>query len=356
MKTVFAYIRYGIFLTLVLLLYFFNNHTAFLMMLIATLAAPVISIVLFYVSSPKITFGVDTRSDILYRDEKTSVCLTAQNNSLYPFSHAFFWIVISNDLNPNTIEHCYDLYVAPKESMRFEIPVGFSDCGNYPVRLSKVKIRDLFGLVSKTVLVSKASEIVVFPLEIQIDETLEGAGGTPNEDTVYERNAKGSDPSEIFEIREYRMGDRPQQIHWKLSAKQQDLMAKEFSDVIGESFEIFLCNDYTDNHQMNAYYDLMYSIGRHLASKGIFFSYSFYSEQDEVIQKVSVNSEEKVAEVLLMMYYLQKQKSNRTAFQLISSVPGGLGHIMVLTSQPFPLKEQARQIINLNNLVRLWAL
>lgn len=356
MKILFAYIRYFIFLLLIVLLYFFNNHTAFLMILIASVLAPILSIVLFCVFKNKVGFGIDMRSDILYREEKTTVFLTAANSSLYPFSHALYRIMISNELNPNEVEHWYDLYIGPKEQMRFEIPVRFTDCGNYSVQLHSVRISDLFGLVRKTVCPDSSAEEIVFPLEIQIDDAIEGSGGTPSDDTVYERFAKGNDPSEIFEIREYRMGDRPQQIHWKISAKQRELMAKEFSDVVGESFEIFLCNDYSDNHQMNAYFDVLYSVGLYLAKKGIFFSYSWYSAVDEMIEKVSVDSEDKVSEVLIMMYYQQKRSNNRAAFQLMTSLPEGMSHIMVLTSQPFPLKQQAKQLINLNNLVRLWAL
>ena len=107
---------------------------------------------------------------------------------------------------------------------------------------------------------------------------------------------------------------------------------------------------------MNAYFDVLYSVGLYLAKKGIFFSYSWYSAVDEMIEKVSVDSEDKVSEVLIMMYYQQKRSNNRTAFQLMTSLPEGMSHIMVLTSQPFPLKQQAKKLINLNNLVRLWAL
>ncbi len=356
MKTALSYIRYLVFLLLIVLLYFFNNHPAFLLALFLLILAPVVSVVMFYVCCGKISFSVVSSSDVLNREEGTSFCLCADNRSVYPFVKAIFNFTVSNNLNPNTVEHRYDLYVAPKEKLRYEVPVSYVNCGNYVVSLRKVTVRDLFGFVSKTKTVDAISEVIVLPLEINLEDSIEGTGGTPNDETVYERNEKGSDPSEIFEIREYRMGDRPQQIHWKLSAKQRELMAKEFSDVIGEAFEIFLCNDYTDNHQMDAYFDVMFSLGVYFARKGIFFSYSWYSEEDATIEKMSINSEEKVTEALLAMYYSQSRHNNRTAFQLLSSIPEELRHVMVLTSQTFPMRDQARQLFNLNNLVRLYAI
>lgn len=356
MRTVLAYIRYFIFLALVIFLYMFNNHPAFLLILFALIIAPVLSVIFFFVSCIKICFSVDSKSGVLNREENTSFFLKADNHSLYPMTHAVFSCSVSNNLNPNDVEHYYDLYIAPKEQLCYEIPFRLMNCGNYMISLNKVVLSDLFGFVSKTIRVNKSAELIVLPLEIDIDESISGSGGAPNEEALYERFAKGSDPSEIFEIREYRLGDRPQQIHWKLSAKQRDLMAKEFSDVIGESFEIFLCNDYSDNHQMDAYYDLMFSLGLFLSRKGVLFSYSWYSEQNTMIEKISVDSEEKVTEALMTMYYSQTRRNNRTAFQLLSMIPEGMRHVMVLSSQPFPMKDQSVQLINLNNLVRLYAI
>lgn len=356
MKTILAYVRYIVFLALIVFLYMFNNHPALLLVLFAYILAPIISVILFYTSVGTLSYSVENKSDVLNREEDTSFFLRADNESVYPFVRAVFQCSVSNNLNPNSVVHRYDLYVAPKEHMRYEIPVRYMNCGNYTITLSGVTLRDLFGFVSRTLDAPRSSEVIVLPFEIDLDDSIEGTGGTPSEDTVYERNEKGSDPTEIFEIREYRMGDRPQQIHWKLSAKQRDLMAKEFSDVVGESFEVFLCNDYSDNRQMDAYYDVMFSLGMYFARKGIFFSYSWYSDENSAIEKMSIDSEDKVSEALLSMYYTQSRNNNRTAMQLLSSIPEELRHVMVLTSQPFPLKEQSRQLINLNNLVRLYAI
>lgn len=356
-KTVLAYVRYFVFLALIVFLYFFNNHPAFLLILFALLLAPVISVSLFFLCVGKVALSVKIKSAVLYREENTSFSLNAVNASVYPFPHAVFYCSVSNNLNPNDFEHIYDLFIAPGERMQYEIPLRLTNCGSYTLSLRKVVFRDLLGLVHRTITPSvTTAETIVFPMDIDLEGSIEGSGGSPNEEAVYERFAKGSDPSEIFEIREYRLGDRPQQIHWKLSAKQRNLMAKEFSDVVGESYEIFLCNDYTDNHQMDAYYDVMFSLGMYLARKGILFSYSWYSDQNAAIEKRTVDSEEKVSEVLISMYYIQARNNNRTAFQLITSLPEGMRHVMVLTSQPFPLKQQSRQLINLNNLVRLYTL
>ena len=40
---------------------------------------------------------------------------------------------------------------------------------------------------------------------------------------------RGYDPSELFDVREFQNGDRLQSVHWKLSARTDELMVKELS-------------------------------------------------------------------------------------------------------------------------------
>ena len=51
----------------------------------------------------------------------------------------------------------------------------------------------------------------------------------PVEGDEYEKERSGDAPTEIFQIREFRPGDRMQQIHWKSSARSGELMTKEYS-------------------------------------------------------------------------------------------------------------------------------
>lgn len=49
------------------------------------------------------------------------------------------------------------------------------------------------------------------------------------ESDTFEENRPGDDPGEVFGIREYVPGDKINRIHWKLSAKSNDTIVKEYS-------------------------------------------------------------------------------------------------------------------------------
>ncbi len=52
---------------------------------------------------------------------------------------------------------------------------------------------------------------------------------------VYSKQRPGDDSTEVFDIREYRPGDKLRSIHWKLSSKQEALIVKEASYPISEA-------------------------------------------------------------------------------------------------------------------------
>lgn len=56
----------------------------------------------------------------------------------------------------------------------------------------------------------------------------------------YDEKRPGDDPSQIFQIREYREGDRMQRIHWKASARTSQLMVKDYSMPIGSGALVLL--------------------------------------------------------------------------------------------------------------------
>jgi hypothetical protein len=356
MKKIFAIVRYLLFLAILLFLYLFNNHALTLLLLIIGLLIPVISVVTFLLSVNKIRFGIAFRDSAVNREENTAILLKAVNSSVIPQLKANFRFTVSNELNPNDMQHLWELYIGPKETMSFAVPVQLMDSGSFKATLLDVCLTDALGVVSKTIRVNESAEAVVLPKEFGIDESVfQEYVGTVTEDAVHERFAKGNDPSEIFEIRNYRSGDRPQQIHWKLSAKEQELMVKEFSDMTGETFAIYLCQDFQDNKQMDAYFDVMYSVGLQLCRMGIAFSYCYIPGSGDGLKQVSVTSPDKVGECLLTMFYA-KPRLNGLAELTAVTEAAGMRSILVLTTQSFAKKDQSKELINKDNLARLFLL
>lgn len=102
--------------------------------------------------------------------------------------------------------------------------------GSYEFEIRKMRVYDSFGLFyferrkrsSKTALVFPE----IFGIPVSMGENVRNFFGDAD---VYDELRPGYDPSESFGVREYREGDRLQNVHWKLSAKSDELVVKENS-------------------------------------------------------------------------------------------------------------------------------
>ena len=119
------------------------------------------------------------------------------------------------------------------------LPLQAERLGSYRVKAGVVSVRDLMGVLEITVPVSADCEAAVIPkitvTEAQVTPGLL-AGMSENE----ESHRKGSDFSEVNDIRAYIPGDKLRDIHWKLSAKQGELMVKERVSMTGAQMMILL--------------------------------------------------------------------------------------------------------------------
>ena len=355
MKRALVYIQYGIFLAIVIFLYLFNNHPVTLCILLITVLLPLLSVIAFLSTYRKVHVAVSVSMQTIGRGVDNAIIFRLTNETLIPQPRIYLHYRIFNDLNTNDLEFISEVYVGPRESSDYKIPIKFSNCGDYHVVLTEYECKDLFGFLHRTIKTKDSAEAFILPSEINFAGTVNLAGGASDDETVIEVFAKGNDTSEIFEIRDYRIGDRPQQIHWKLSAKEQELMVKEFSDVMGESYDILLCDDYSDSKQLDAYYDLVYSIGLYLVRSGCAFSYCAIGENRAKLERVHVSDEDKVRECIISMYFRKQSRCTYSDFEALGDFSGKDKHIMLITTQSLPSQLNGRQLYNHNNLAKLYS-
>lgn len=118
----------------------------------------------------------------------------------------------------------------PRGEGSFVRMISFAGTGTYRIRLRKLRVYDVTGLFYGKVRGKSEAHIQVMPklhdIPVRLSLMVRNFHG---ESDVYDEHVPGHDNSELFAVREYQKGDRLQNIHWKLSAKQDDLMVKEHS-------------------------------------------------------------------------------------------------------------------------------
>ena len=184
--------------------------------------------------------GVGKLSDVMKsvidieKEQPVNVGVRIENKSRIPVSRLEAKIKIQNRFYQPEKEVTFQGMADGRGTTRLTTAITSSQCGLVALWVEQVKIWDLFHLFGKRIETDGKEELSVLPeyyealLEItpQIREQL-------IESEEYDEKRPGDDPSQIFQIREYREGDRIQRIHWKASARTSQLMVKDYSMPIG---------------------------------------------------------------------------------------------------------------------------
>lgn len=128
-----------------------------------------------------------------------------------------------------------------------EIPVTICPeyCGSIKLTIKKLVAFDYFRLTAVSKKINESKEILVMPRLLPVNlEVVSNFRYFIGDSDIYADDRAGDDPSQIFEIRDYRPGDKMQKIHWKLSAKSEHFMVKDYSDPVGYAIVLFV-NYYT---------------------------------------------------------------------------------------------------------------
>lgn len=115
-------------------------------------------------------------------------------------------------------------------------------CGLIQMEMTNVRVLDYIGLCSARISRPFPSRYVsVLPRVISLENPLALQKSAGREGWQEDVAAKpGEDTQEIFDTRLYQRGDTLRNIHWKLSAKEDDLMVKEFSMPVDRAFYILV--------------------------------------------------------------------------------------------------------------------
>ncbi|MDR1700770.1 MAG: DUF58 domain-containing protein [Lachnoclostridium sp.] len=214
-----------------------------------------------------------------------------------------------------------------------EQKITIRHCGGIQISVSKIKIYDYMSMFCcKLRNIKKMETIIVLPplKEVYIDEDF--LFNESNEDSErYSPYKKGDDPTEIFGIRDFKEGDKPQQIHWKLSSKKSALMVKEYSLPLAKEVSLFI-DFYVDSTKRHPYRqtDLLiqgiYSYTMALLEMDVPTQLIWYDNSDGTIKTHIVSTEEEFMWVFRELF--QSRMTHDDEEFIASYVKWGMGKPM----------------------------
>lgn len=294
-------IGYAAVLLLMIYLYFMYDDRVISGMLVLTVLCPAASAAFLIPVRGKVIPDLKRVPPVGEAGREIRAGITVENRS--PFLALRYEVLIlmgnSRDRKPGR-RRCRGMVSGGGEETLW---CGFQTelCGSVNVEIPEIRIYDPLGLFflrrkcgSKAV-VKIMPEFELMPVEIT-RRTREFQADAE----VYSGERRGDDPSEIYQVRPYRAMDSLRDIHWKLSAKEEELMVKERSFPLGCAVLVWFDLRETDC-TAEGFSDLVKraaALSVTLAEEACIHMAAWYEEKNERIVKWRVDDEESAYDMI----------------------------------------------------------
>ncbi len=225
---------------IVVFLYGFFRSYFLLLLIIIMSACLVISIAGVIIMGKNVTAELGIGKDRTVCGEETIMELRLQNPTWTAALKGEVRLSMSNTFLENGAEWTAQLPVKMRGKSMLRLPLRFEDIGRYIIGSDRLQVCDMLGIVCLEKRMNISCEVFALPPETADAEFPDISGLTDKAAQTDESSKKGSDHSEVSDIREYAAGDRLRDIHWKISARQGKLMVKERVSVAGSEMVILL--------------------------------------------------------------------------------------------------------------------
>lgn len=209
-----------------------------------------VMLMLLYALIPLGTFEVvrDVGEGALPSGSELKVEITVKRKWLFPF----LYLTVEDDVDREvqlqmpSQQAKMIFYPTLKKKLTFTYTIPEVKRGEYEFFGVHLSTSDMFGIFEKRKFISLSSSILVYPRYHEIEKW----SAYEKHDSETDISSKDfiEDVTSIAGAREYVPGDKLTSIDWKVTARTNKLMTKEFEEYIGQNFLIVFNNAIPDDH------------------------------------------------------------------------------------------------------------
>jgi hypothetical protein len=244
---------------------FMNSIYGYLPAIAVILAIAVSSVYLLLLKKSLI---FEELSDLTNCRRETDIDFTVllRNKSILVFPKLETFFYISDLFDENDTITSSVITLASKETRKFNFSIRFDHIGSYSAGLKRIVIHDMLGLFSFTIENSKKYRVNVTPKIFDVDNLRISHTALTDSEKMIVPTAK--DGSDYTGVREYVWGDPIKTIHWKLSARHEGYLTKQFESygVVGLSIVLDFYSPKYDNETLMSIFDSVVESGLSIAN------------------------------------------------------------------------------------------
>ncbi|MEA4869099.1 MAG: DUF58 domain-containing protein [Christensenella sp.] len=298
-------ILYGYALFFAFILFVLFDLYLFHLLLIFLLVLPLISLLAVLPVRSNLRYALEIEDDILPKGA-CGIHLSAKNGSVFPCAGVRFSLERRNALGrigeryTENISESIQFPLGPMRSFTLQPSIRMAYCGRVDLQIRRVSVIDMMGLFALPVPARQAAggSVYILPeLQVRSIQTDEAAD-LGLDSATYSTEKAGGDPSEIFQLRDYREGDARHSVHWKLSSRMNRLIVREFGLPLNPSLHFLLeLRENATPASAESMLGTMLAFSEHLMARDITHSISWVSEEGG-LRTIPVTGPEALASAL----------------------------------------------------------
>ena len=293
---------------LVIYLFFMYDETVLSGILVLVILYPVCACIFLLLCRKKITAALDRVPPMGEKDKRIRAGVSVKNISRRFPLRCEAQLSVGNRTSGKKIRRRFGGLILPGQEETFWCEFETAFCGNVEVILESVRLYDLFGIFYIKRKVQRKAYVKVMPefklMPVEITRATREFQADAEE---YSGEKKGDDPSELYQVREYRIQDSVRDIHWKLSAKEETFMVKERGFPLGCVVLVWI--DFAEKERSAAGFSRLLetaaSLSITLAEQKCIHIAAWYEEKNERIGMKRVKDEKSACELIWQLMEIE---------------------------------------------------
>lgn len=316
-KQIIAYI--AVFL-LTLYCFFLYDHEIVAIMLVVEAGYFLISVFSVKLIKRKTSITIEPVIPIAEKNSEIPVSILIRNQSKLLPAHVKMQLQMENVFTGEKKRYWISGRIGSRKTERIGVVFQAKHCGNIRISIRKCWIYDLLFILKDKKKVKETQKVAILPechlLPVEVTRKTREFIADAEE---YSDRESGDDPSEIYQIREYREGDSLHDIHWKLSAKTDEMLVKEHGRPLGCVVLIWMNLQMQERGKKqvpSVILEAVSSLSLSLLEEKCVHMVAWYEPENRRIQKKRISKETHIYELLnRLLYAVPYQESVETQYE-----------------------------------------
>ena len=221
----------------------------------------------WYIAS-RVEVSLALENDTVEKGETARGSVLVKNRSWLPLLRFQVRISYGNCRQQEIFAQSLEGNVSGRKEKKAGFYVASDYCGVLQIRTEQIRVWDYLALFSRKRCCGEKVNLLVMPRADMVIADLRSVipqGNTPGDYSQPDR--PGDQPPEIFQIRSYQPGDNMRDIHWKLSARMDQLMSRRYAAEKKKLVDFFLdlsSDAKEDIYRLDAFWELASAVSREL--------------------------------------------------------------------------------------------